>query len=184
MEDKNRYSNLYFRTFKTYKQLEEGGFTFLDSCDGVKYFSYKFPVCYWKKESGQCVPTLFGYLIVNSDTMEVNIDVKTIKSTFYPDFYNNFYGNSTKLLNEIHKNICKMLKKFDIIRKEIDNVPKNVKENDKVRGKTNDGTRNKKNRGSNQGSPEPGEQVLSRQESHRDRPKRRKPFRKVLPENG
>ena len=168
--NQEKYNDLHFRTFQSYKKLEEAGFSFLDSYDGTKYFSLRFPVCFWKKNSGQQVPTLFAYLTVNSDTMEVKIDVKTTLGLFYPDFYNQEYGKSTKLMNEVYKRIDKQLKELDIIqRKEVKNGSNK--------------TRNKKNRRSDSRSPINSEQVLQRSKSCRDRPKRRRPFRKSLQEN-
>lgn len=180
MENNTKYKGLHFNTFQTYKQLEEAGFSFLDNCDSVKYFSLRFPVCFWGK-----IPTLFGYLTVNSDTMEVTVDVKTPNNTFYADFYNNEFGDSEKILTEIHRRINKKLNELGIVRKKIKKtkeiLPNNIKKQER---NSYDRARSKENRGSDKGSTECSAEVLPRQERHRDRPKRRKPFRKVLPENG
>lgn len=180
MENNTKYKGLHFNTFQTYKQLEEAGFSFLDSCDSVKYFSLRFPVCFWGK-----IPTLFGYLTVNSDTMEVTVDVKTPNNTFYADFYNNEFGDSEKILTEIHRRINKKLKELDIIRKKV-KKPKEILPNDIKKQERNqyDRIRSKENRGSDKGSTECSEQLLQGSKSRRDYPKRRRPFRKKFQENG
>ena len=180
IENNTKYKGLHFSSFHTYGELEDQGFVFSDSSGGVKFYSLRFPVCFWGK-----IPTLFGYLTVNSDTMEVTVDVKTPNNVFYADFYNNEFGDSERILTEIHRRINKKLNELDIVRKKV-KKPKEILPQDIKKQERNsyDRARNKENRGSDKGSTESGEQVLPRQERHRDCPKRRKPFRKVLPENG
>ena len=180
IENNTKYKGLHFLTFHTYRELEEAGFVFSDSSEGVKYYSLRFPVCFWSK-----IPTLFGYLTVNSDTMEVTVDVKTPNNVFYADFYNNEFGDSEKILTEIHRRINSKLKELGIVRKKFKKT-KEILPNDIKKQERNsyDRARSKENRGSDKGSTECSAEVLPRQERHRDRPKRRKPFRKVLPENG
>ena len=180
MENNTKYKGLHFLTFHTYRELEEAGFVFSDSSEGVKYYSLRFPVCFWSK-----IPTLFGYLTVNSDTMEVTVDVKTPNNVFYADFYNNEFGDSEKILTEIHRRINSKLKELGIVRKKF-KKPKEILPDDIKKQERNqyDRARSKENRGSDKGSTECSAEVLPRQERHRDRPKRRKPFRKKFQENG
>ena len=117
--------------------------------------------------------------------MEVTVDVKTPNNVFYADFYNNEFGDSEKILTEIHRRINSKLKELGIVRKKF-KKPKEIFPNDIKKQERNsyDRARSKENRGSDKGSTECGAEVLPRQERYRDRPKRRKPFRKVLSENG
>lgn len=179
IENNTKYKGLHFSSFITYGELENKGFAFSDSSGGVKFYSLRFPVCYWGK-----IPTLFGYLTVNSDTMEVTVDVKTPNNTFYADFYNNEFGDSEKILTEIHRRINKKLNELGIVRKKVKKT-KEILPNDIKKQERNqyDRIRSKENRGSDKGSTESSEQVLQRQDRHRDRPKRRRPYREVLQEN-
>lgn len=117
--------------------------------------------------------------------MEVTVDVKTPNNAFYADFYNNEFGDSEKILTEIHRRINKKLNELGIVRKKV-KKPREILPNDIKKQERNsyDRARSKENRGSDKGSTEYSAKVLPRQERHRDRPKRRRPYRKVLPENG
>ena len=154
------YTNLYFAHPVSNSRLMELGFIPSSTRDGnntCTYYECRFPVCYWKRKTGQYSPTLFCTLTLNTETWHVLADVKTLDNNYYAAFYSQEYGGYQPLLGEIHRRINKKLDEFHI-------VDGNKK---KRRSKNDDESRSKENRRPNSRSRESNQTASKRRESQR-----------------
>ena len=155
--NKNTYTNLYFKYPKSHEQLQELGFSYLGSSEDGRFYSYRFPIHYWKKSDGSSTPTLFCILTHNTETGKVIVDVKTTLDLPYPDFYHVEYGNPQPFLGQIHKKINLRLKDLGIIDKTVH----------KKRGNY-DKTRSKSNRRLDRRSANAGERLLRERDRYKN----------------
>ena len=162
MHDTN-LTTLTFISPPTIAKLESLGFTYLDSSDGTKYYSYRFPVEFYKNAENRYIPTLFAILTVNSDTGEVLVDVKTLKGIYYADFYQVHLDKKNEqmypMLIRIYKRINDKLKEFNIVGEK---VHKNNRKD-----KTDDKRRSQENRKQDYRSASRSKQVLQGRKSNR-----------------
>ena len=110
----HNYDNIHFKCPPTTPFLEESGFKYLDSSDGVKFYQYRFPVIW---DEVQHIPTLFCFLTTNDDTWNVTVDVRTYRGTYYAGFYSQEYGVHEPLLGLIHRKINGTLKRLGIVHR-------------------------------------------------------------------
>lgn len=157
-------TTLTFISPPTIAKLESLGFTYLDSSDGVKYYTYRFPVEFYKNAENRYIPTLFAILTANSDTGEVLVDVKTLRGIYYADFYQVRLDKKNEqmypMLIRIYKRINDKLKEFNIVGEKVHRTSHR-------KDKTNDKRRSQEDRKQDYRSASRSKQVLQGRKSNR-----------------
>jgi len=134
----HNYRNLYLTAPITPKRAEEFNLRSIMGEDSIKYYKYRFPVCYWEKNDGSRMPTLFCTFTIDTFDWHINVDVTTLEDTYYADFYCAVITHKNKdqypMLCNIHEIIQKELQKFGVTQRK--EVKDEVQNNDKNKSKT------------------------------------------------